>query len=457
LTYRSPSWARAAVAALLLFAGLALVAAPAGANGRGGHRPDPRPILFVHGFAGSAQQYETQAKRFASNGYPIDHVAAFEYDSTFSRATRDQVLAGIDARITELLAATGADKVDLAAHSLGTSISQAFLAVPERAARVAHYVNYDGATAAALPGGVPTLAVWGQGPETRTITGAENVRFDQSHTQVVTSPESFAAVYRFLAGTEPRTTDVVPERSPMVEISGRAQVFPQNYGTDGATLDVYAVNGRTGARMTSRPQTTLTVGADGFWGPIHARRGVHYELVLTRAATPLAHHFYAEPFDRDDHLVRLLTGEPGVGVGALVETSERHSALVVNRNKEWWGDQGEGNDVLEIAGRNVLSPATAPQVKRAIAVFAFDKGSDGVTNLDAPIPDISSQAFLTGVDLYLPAAEQTSTRPWWCDDADRTIRVRAVPRGGGGRSQVINVPNWPSSAHRISVVFNDYV
>jgi hypothetical protein len=143
-------------------------------------------------------------------------------------------------------------------------------------------------------------------------------------------------------------------------------------------------------------------------------------------------------------------------VGALVETSERHSALVVNRNKEWWGDQGAGSDVLEIAGRNVLSPATAPQAKRAIAVFAFDKGSDGVTNLDAPIADISSQAFLTAVDQYLPAAEQTP-RPWWCDTADRTISVKAVPRDGGGRSQVINVPNWPSSAHRISVVFNEHV
>jgi pimeloyl-ACP methyl ester carboxylesterase len=28
------------------------------------------PVVFVHGFSGSAQQYETQALRWASNGYP---------------------------------------------------------------------------------------------------------------------------------------------------------------------------------------------------------------------------------------------------------------------------------------------------------------------------------------------------------------------------------------------------
>ena len=39
------------------------------------------PIVFVHGFSGSAAQYETQALRFASNDYPnvvtgIDRISA---------------------------------------------------------------------------------------------------------------------------------------------------------------------------------------------------------------------------------------------------------------------------------------------------------------------------------------------------------------------------------------------
>jgi pimeloyl-ACP methyl ester carboxylesterase len=446
----------ALAAAVLLLATLVLSTNPALADGGHGRRPAPRPLLFVHGGAGSAQQYQTQAKRFASNGYPIDRVAVYEYDSTFSRNTREEIHAGIDRRITELLTATGASQVDLAAHSLGTGIAQAYLATPERAARVAHYVNYDGAAAAAQPGGVPTLAVWGQGPDTRTIVGAQNVRFDQSHTQSVTSSESFATVYEFLTGSRPRTTDIVPTRGSSVRVAGRAAIFPQNYGVAGATLEVYPVSSRSGARLSWRPQARATIGADGSWGPFTLHKGAHYELVLVRAGAP-QHHFYPEPFVRDDHLVRLLTSEPGTGVGALVETGDRHSALVVNRNKEWWGDQGAGNDTLEINGQNVINAASAPQAKRAIAVFAFDKGSDGVTDLTAPIADISAQAFLTAVDLYVPAADQTRL-PWpWCDDGDRTITLRSVARGGEHRTQFINVPNWRSSAHRISVVFNDYV
>ena len=32
------------------------------------------PIVFVHGFAGSAQQYESQAMRFVANGYPQERI-----------------------------------------------------------------------------------------------------------------------------------------------------------------------------------------------------------------------------------------------------------------------------------------------------------------------------------------------------------------------------------------------
>ena len=38
------------------------------------------PIVFVHGGAGSALQYQSQAMRFASNGYGAP-VRAFEYNS----------------------------------------------------------------------------------------------------------------------------------------------------------------------------------------------------------------------------------------------------------------------------------------------------------------------------------------------------------------------------------------
>src|SRR5690625_2012878 len=40
------------------------------------------PIVFVHGFAGSAQQYESQAMRFVANGYPADRIVAYGHDGS---------------------------------------------------------------------------------------------------------------------------------------------------------------------------------------------------------------------------------------------------------------------------------------------------------------------------------------------------------------------------------------
>src|ERR671910_40794 len=56
-----------------------------------------RPIVFVHGFFGSGSQYETPARRFASNGYPSTYVEAHEYDSTFATTTVPAVHAALDA------------------------------------------------------------------------------------------------------------------------------------------------------------------------------------------------------------------------------------------------------------------------------------------------------------------------------------------------------------------------
>ncbi|MEK8106090.1 alpha/beta fold hydrolase [Micromonospora sp. M12] len=138
------------VTGIALAASLTAVAVPRAAEATGA--PTYRPVIFVHGSAGSASQFQSQAKRLASNGYPIDIVEAHEYDSPNIAAILPDVYAGLDARISRLLAATGADRVDLLAHSLGTFVTQGYLnSSPTRAARVAHYVNLDGRTATSPP------------------------------------------------------------------------------------------------------------------------------------------------------------------------------------------------------------------------------------------------------------------------------------------------------------------
>ncbi len=430
------------LAAALLLTGLSVTSAAAHPSHRG-----LRPVIFVHGFTGSGAQFETQARRLASNGYPASSIEAHEYDSLFTVNTIAQVFEALDARIARLLDSTHADRADLLAHSLGTRLMQDYLnSSPARAATVAHYVNLDGATATALPGNVPTLAVWGEGSTARTIAGATNVYLsDHSHTQVVTSSVTFTELFRFFTGQTPRTTDVVAEPG-RIHLSGRAVLFPANVGAAGTRLEVFEVDGETGARKHRRPDAVFPIGAEGSWGPFAARGSAHYEFAIVWNDS-LVHHFYYQPFRRTDRLVRLNTARPGEGLGAQTEVSDRQTNLVVVRQKEWWGDQGAGSDSMSIDRQEVLNAATSPRTKRVIAMFAYDVHVDGVTDLSAPIPFFFSQPFISGVDLFMPAAPSP----------DRMIALVARPRGGNGHVDRIGIPNWRSTENRITVQFDDYV
>jgi pimeloyl-ACP methyl ester carboxylesterase len=428
---------------VLALAGL-LLAVPA-ADAHWGHgRFNPTPIIFVHGGAGSGAQFESQALRFTSNGYPSDYVRVLEYDSTFSVNTMDEVLANLDALIAQVKQETGKAKVDVAGHSLGTTLMHSYLATPARAANIAHYVNIDGRTASAPPGGVPTLAIWaGRGTPGRSITGATNVTVpNQTHVQSATSPETFKAMYKFLTGRDARR-GIVRERC--ITLEGRAQLFPQNTGVGDRTLEIWEVKGSTGQRKFKHPVATLDIADDGSWGPVHGlRSGRYYEFALLQAGQN-THHLYFEPFVRSDHLVRLLTSEPNGGVNLLIERSPRHSALTIVRYKEFWGDQGAESDQLSINGTNVINAATAPITKRAIGVFAFDVGSDGVSDVSQPIPVVFGLPFLTGVDLFMPAASPPSGK------VSVALRSR-----GAGPVRTVNFPNFPSTTDSASVGLWDF-
>ena len=116
------------------------------------------------------------------------------------------------------------------------------------------------------------------------------------------------------------------------------------------------------------------------------------------------------------------------------------------RNKEIWGDQGAAGDRLVVGGHELATPAIAPQSKRAIGMFAFDAGVDGVTDLSAPLPALFALPFITGGDVFLPA----TTPP------DGTIRIETVQRGGTGEPEVVNIPNWASSTDHVSVMLRDF-
>ncbi len=420
-----------------------------------------KPIVFVHGYAGSAAQFESQAMRFTSNGYPAKYITAYEYDTSKGLTPQfpiEEINAGLDEFIDVVLKDTSADKVDLAGHSLGTLVSQAYLrSSPEHAAKVAHYVNIDGQPSADLPGGVPTLAFWAGRrppgfPPSGEIVGATNVNLPNvTHVECATCPEAFVEMFKFLAGHPPATDKISPEPSGKIQLAGRVVIFPQNIGIQepSATLQIWEVDGKTGARIKSQPQATFPMGgATGGWGPFDGKSGVNYEFCLVREAFNT--HYYFEPSIRSDYLIRLATeAAGGKGLSSHMDTSDRHTNMLISRGKEFWGDQGADNDVLTIDGTNVITSEICPIDKLINVIFVYDSGADGKSDLSAPTPFFFTaiKFFMTGVDLYIPAA----------DPPNKTISVVLVSRGGGGKTQVINVPNWVSSKHRMGVLFNDFV
>ncbi|MFC8594156.1 hypothetical protein [Streptomyces atroolivaceus] len=426
---------------LALVGALAALTAPTQAAASA-PRATVNPVIFVHGQEGSAQQWQSQAKRFSSNGYRDELLYVHEYDT--SVATDDHAIAGLEQLVDSVRARTGSEKVDILAHSRGTRVLHAYLAVPERAAEVAKYVNLDGRTAASLPGGVPTLAIWSSLQPNGAIGGALNVHEPQAgHTESATSAESFAHIYAFLRGRAPLTTRVLPEASLSVEIAGRAVHFPQNRGLAGR-LEVWRLDPGTGARTGLLPQHVVRVGADGAFGPLGVSGRGHYELAFVRSGER-TNHFYFEPFERGDRFVRLLVSPPG-GVADSIDACTGHTALTIVRAREWRAGTAD-DDRLRIGGTDVLNPAVSPQLRQILGLFAFDKGCDGVSHLDAALPPFDRVPFLTATDLSLPAG----------DPARGTIPVTQTMRGTGGVDETIAVANWPSDRHTVSLLFKDYV
>jgi pimeloyl-ACP methyl ester carboxylesterase len=413
-----------------------------------------RPVIFVHGGAGSAAQFQTQAMRLSSNGYDDLIVVPFDYDSSFSTETMEQVHRRLDDYMTVLKVVLDVDQVDLLGHSLGTRVSQQWLnSSPERAAKVAHYVNIDGFPAAAPPGGVETMAIWADSNQGGSIPGAENVYLpDQSHVQAATSAETFAAFYEFFTGSPPATTDVVPDEDDTVQISGEANIFPQNTGVGGAELDVWEVDAQ-GNRVGDEPVASDVVLADGGWGPFELSNDLHYEFALSRQVDgeTNTHHFYQPSFVRDDDFVRLLTSEPGAGIDGLRDRSETTTTVTVVRYKEFWGDQADPalNDELRLNGENLINATNTPRSKRTNAFFLQDDNLDGVTNLATPIQDVTALPFVTGLDVNIPG----TTPP------NDTVELVNLARDGDDEVEVpdtVRFPNWASANHHVSVQFRDF-
>ncbi|WP_218841119.1 esterase/lipase family protein [Nocardia amikacinitolerans] len=86
--------------------------------------PPRDPILFVHGWQGSASNWDYMWGRFLGAGYSIRELARFSYDSSQSN---EDIALEVKAQVDALRAKTGAAKVDVVTHSMGGLNSRWYL------------------------------------------------------------------------------------------------------------------------------------------------------------------------------------------------------------------------------------------------------------------------------------------------------------------------------------------
>jgi triacylglycerol lipase len=83
------------------------------------------PILFVHGYTESASVWNTMVANFEKDGYPKSYLSAYSYNTSQSNVVDAE--KEVKPRVEALLKNTGATKVDIIAHSMGSLNSRYYI------------------------------------------------------------------------------------------------------------------------------------------------------------------------------------------------------------------------------------------------------------------------------------------------------------------------------------------
>jgi triacylglycerol lipase len=99
------------------------------------------PILFVHGYVESASLWNTMIGRFEKDGYKKSELSAFSYNTSQSNKVDAEE---VKSHVESLLKATGASKVDIIAHSMGSLNSRWYIKFLGGESKVDDWVSLGG-------------------------------------------------------------------------------------------------------------------------------------------------------------------------------------------------------------------------------------------------------------------------------------------------------------------------
>lgn len=125
-----------------LLATIAAVAAAVGLVGTApAHAADRNPVIYVHGWGGSASEFDNLKPTFRAAGYTDDQLYALDFNNTQNNQTTAKQLA---TKVDQILAQTGASKVDLLGFSMGSLSSRHYIKFLGGTAKVGHWFSVAG-------------------------------------------------------------------------------------------------------------------------------------------------------------------------------------------------------------------------------------------------------------------------------------------------------------------------
>lgn len=134
-----------AAAAFTLLGACGSITDPSGPSALAARRPrvPKTPILFVHGFNSSGAVWSTMIGRFKKDGWQTSELSAFSYNSAATNTTTAGI---IKSKVDSIQNATGASKVAVVGHSMGTLSSRYYIKnLPEGQTDVSALISLAGA------------------------------------------------------------------------------------------------------------------------------------------------------------------------------------------------------------------------------------------------------------------------------------------------------------------------
>lgn len=403
-----------------------------------------RPVVMAHGFLASGDTWGNHVRRFINNGYCIDELYTFEYDSIalVPEAPPEDLL---DAFINEVRAQNGGEQVDLMGHSAGGGLGYKYLSNARRAEKVANYVHVasfdDDGPAGPEGAAVPTLNLYSLADEIVAnndgIDGATNVQLtSEDHYEVATSAASFDAIYRFLHDDNaPATTEIA--NSDDAWLYGKVITLGSNIPQSGRTVEIYEVAPETGIRRSAEALVSFGVTDRGYWGPFLSSPDETYELfVAAEDPEDVAIHYYIEPAEASNPLVYLRTlpasdSLAGAFLSGLPTDSAAGVVIVFFAN----GAIEVGVDDVQLGDTQLATADVAAPANTTIALFMYDSDEDMTSSFEL-LSSFKSLPFLNGLDVYFDPGSETGS----------TVTANGVS---------LTTPHWSTAEEGISILIFD--